>query len=91
MRPPVDARQASVAYAAARDFVTWLRYHHPEEAEFRQLLSQLHNGRGFDQAIEDAYGEPLASLDKHWRSGLTGRSMSPLRATRVSLPSIRPT
>ena len=68
-----DARQASVAYAAARDFVTWLRYHDPEEAEFRQLLSQLHNGRSFEQAVEDAYAEPLVSLDKHWRSGLFGR------------------
>ncbi len=68
-----DARQASVAYAAARDFATWLRYHDPDEAHFRQLLSQLHNGRKFEQAVVDAYGVPLAELDGQWREGLFGR------------------
>lgn len=68
-----DAQQAAIAYAAARDFATWLRYHDPDEAEFRQLLSQLHNGRAFEQAVEDAYGVPLAELDRDWRAGLFGR------------------
>jgi hypothetical protein len=68
-----DARQASVAYAAARDFVTWLRYHDADEAQFRQLLSQLHNGRSFEQAFSDAYGKSLAQLDADWRKGLFGR------------------
>ncbi len=68
-----DARQASVAYAAARDFATWLRYYDPDEAQFRQLLSQLRNGRGFEQSFEDAYGIPLVELDKQWREGLFGR------------------
>lgn len=68
-----DARQASVAYAAARDFATWLRYHDPDEAHFRQLLSQLRNGREFEQAFVDAYGVPLADLDREWRQGLFGR------------------
>ncbi|PRP95668.1 hypothetical protein ENSA5_38010 [Enhygromyxa salina] len=68
-----DARQASVAYAAARDFVTWLRYHDANEAQFRQLLSQLNKGRGFEQSFEDAYGAPLAELDSDWRAGLLGR------------------
>lgn len=68
-----DARQASVAYAAARDFVTWLRYHDPDEAHFRQLLSQLHNGRSFEQSFDDAYGRSLVELDSDWRSGLLGR------------------
>lgn len=68
-----DARQASVAYAAARDFTTWLRYHDADEAQFRQLLSQLHNGREFRQAFKDAYGVALAELDRDWRSGLFGR------------------
>jgi hypothetical protein len=68
-----DAQQASVAYAAARDFATWLRYHDPDEAHFRQLLSQLRNGREFEQAFVDAYGMPLAELDKQWREGLFGR------------------
>lgn len=68
-----DARQASVAYAAARDFATWLRYHDPDEAQFRQLLSQLRNGRGFEQSFADAYGVPLAELEQQWREGLFGR------------------
>jgi hypothetical protein len=68
-----DARQASVAYAAARDFATWLRYHDPDEAQFRQLLSQIRNGRGFEQSFVDAYGVPLAELDQQWREGLFGR------------------
>lgn len=68
-----DAQQASVAYAAARDFATWLRYHDPDEAHFRQLLSQLRNGREFEQAFVDAYGVPLADLDRQWREGLFGR------------------
>jgi hypothetical protein len=70
-----DARQASVAYAAARDFATWLRYHDPDEAHFRQLLSQLRNGRGFEQSFDDAYGVPLEQLDREWREGLFGRFM----------------
>jgi hypothetical protein len=78
-----DARQANVAYAAARDFVTWLRYHtagagggpDAESAEFRQLISQLHNGRSFEQSFVDAYGIELAELDSSWRAGLFGRFM----------------
>jgi len=68
-----DGRQASVAYAAARDFATWLRYHDPDEAHFRQLISQLYNGREFVQSFEDAYGVTLVELDQGWRSGLMGR------------------
>ncbi|MCA9683651.1 MAG: hypothetical protein KC457_15730 [Myxococcales bacterium] len=68
-----DAAQASVAYAAARDFTTWLRYHDVDGVEFRQLLSQLRNGRGFEQSFADAYGRGLHELDQEWRAGLFGR------------------
>ncbi|NVB39910.1 hypothetical protein G6O69_18850 [Pseudenhygromyxa sp. WMMC2535] len=68
-----DARQASIAYAAARDFATWLRFHDAEGGEFRQLLSQLRKGRGFEQSVKDAYGSPLAALDESWREGLSTR------------------
>ncbi len=80
--PPIDQMdayfrgehaQASVAYAAARDFATWLRYHDADGAEFRQLFSQLRNGRSFEQAIADAYGFSLTELDEQWRAGLFGR------------------
>ncbi|EDM79273.1 hypothetical protein PPSIR1_04013 [Plesiocystis pacifica SIR-1] len=68
-----DHAQAAVAYAAARDFTTWLRYHDVEGAQFRQLLSQLRNGRSFEQSFMDAYEVPLEELDAQWRSGLFGR------------------
>lgn len=68
-----DARQASVAYAAARDFATWLRYHDVDGSQFRQLFSQLRMGRGFETAVADAYGESLTELDEQWRAGLFGR------------------
>ncbi len=68
-----DANQASVAYAAARDFTTWLRYHDADGSQFRQLFSQLRMGRGFETAVADAYGESLADLDAQWRAGLLGR------------------
>ncbi len=74
-----DAEDASVAYAAARDFVTWLRYHDTDGGEFRQLLTQLRQGRGFHRAFVDAYDVPLSELDKDWRAGLFGRFVwSPL-------------
>lgn len=68
-----DARQASVAYAAARDFATWLRYHDVDGSQFRQLFSQLRMGREFETAVANAYGEPLIDLDTQWRAGLFGR------------------
>ena len=68
-----DARQASIAYAAARDFATWLRYHDADGAQFRQVFSQLRMGRGFETAIADAYGESLTELDEQWHAGLFGR------------------
>jgi hypothetical protein len=68
-----DERQASVAYAAARDFATWLRYHDADGSQFRQLFSQLRMGRTFDTAVANAYGESLTELDEQWRAGLFGR------------------
>ncbi|MFV8753642.1 peptidase MA family metallohydrolase [Nannocystaceae bacterium ST9] len=70
-----DAKQASVAYAASRDFATWLRYHDADGSQFRQLFSQLRMGRGFETAVADAYGESLGELDEQWRAGLLGRFM----------------
>lgn len=68
-----DARQAALAYAAARDFATWLRYHDAGGVQFRQLFSQLRMGRGFETAVADAYGESLGTLDEQWHAGLLGR------------------
>jgi hypothetical protein len=68
-----DGREVAVAYAAARDFATFLRYHDPEEQDFPALLAEMRAGLGFEDAFARAYGEPLAELDSQWRSGLFGR------------------
>lgn len=68
-----DADQAGVAYAAARDFATWLRYHDADGSNFRQVFSQLRMGQGFETALANAYGETLDELDAQWRAGLFGR------------------
>ena len=68
-----DGNDANVAYAAARDFVTFLRYHDPEGAAFRNLLMVLRHGETFGGAFERSYGASLDDLDREWRGGLAGR------------------
>jgi hypothetical protein len=68
-----DGQQASVAYAAARDFATFLRYYDPEEQKFKSLLAEMRHGKGFDGAFIGAYDMTLDELDEQWRSGLFGR------------------
>jgi hypothetical protein len=70
-----DQRLASVAYAAARDFVTFLRYRDVDGNQFKQLLTELRNGHGFAASVLRAYKMTLAELDQEWRSGLIGRFM----------------
>ncbi|GEM_PF-5941735 len=67
-----DDREAMVAYAAARDFATFLRFK-DEGIAFRDLLEAMQGGMDFEQAIADAYGRPLGELDRQWREGLTSR------------------
>lgn len=68
-----DADQAGMAYAAARDFATFLRYHDADGRAFRQLFSQLRMGQTFETALTNAYGQSLDELDSQWRAGLLGR------------------
>jgi hypothetical protein len=68
-----DGPQASVAYAAARDLVTHLRYRDGSGAQLRQVLSDLRHGHDFDAAFVHAYGLSLRELVKEWRQGLPER------------------
>jgi len=69
-----DAIAATVGYAAARDFVNYLRDRDDSDgAQLRQVLVELGHGRSFDAALVKVYGRTLNDLDAEWRSGLTGR------------------
>jgi len=69
-----DPISATVGYAAARDFVNYLRDRDASDgAQLRQVLTELRHGRSFDAALVKVYGKNLGELDAEWRSGLTGR------------------
>jgi len=68
-----DDHNVNVAYAAARDFVLFLRYEDGTGARFRQALTQLRGGHAFRAAFVRAYDTTLDDLDRRWRSGLLGR------------------
>jgi hypothetical protein len=68
-----DGQQAAVAYAAARDLVTHLRYRDGVGAQFRQVLSELRRGQPIDAAFVRAYEIGLEELVAEWRAGLPGR------------------
>lgn len=69
-----DAIAATIGYAAARDFVNYLRDRDDSDgAQLRQVLVELGHGRSFDAALVKVYGRTLHDLDAEWRSGLTGR------------------
>ena len=72
-------QEVQVAYAASRDFVTYLRFHDADSNQFKQLLTHLRSGKGFNAAVLDAYGVTLNELEEEWRGGLFGRFVwSPL-------------
>lgn len=69
-----DPISATIGYAAARDFVNYLRDRDASDgAQVRQLLTQIRFGHSFDAALVKVYGKALVELDSEWRSGLTGR------------------
>lgn len=70
-----DRQRVEVAYAAARDFVTFLRYYDDEGHMFRRLFSELRNDHGFEASFIRSYDLSLGELDQQWRSGLLGRFM----------------
>lgn len=70
-----DAITVTVGYAAARDFVNFLRFRDEDGSDMRQALAQLRQGKGFEAALVRGFGRSLAELDGEWRGGLTGRFM----------------
>jgi hypothetical protein len=68
-----NGRDASVAYAAARDLVTHLRYHDGSGAKLRQVLTELRLGHGFEASFVRSYDMALEELVSEWRNGLPGR------------------
>lgn len=69
----LDPIAATVSYAAARDFVNFVRGRDDDGSDLRQVMSELRRGINFDAAWVKAYGRSLAELDSEWRTGLTGR------------------
>ncbi len=68
-----DPIAVTVSYAAARDFVNYVRGRDGEGSDLRQVLSELRRGVNFEAAWVKAYGRSLGELDSEWRTGLSGR------------------
>ena len=68
-----DPIAVTVSYAAARDFVNYVRGRDGEGSDLRQVMTELRRGINFEAAWVKAYGRTLAELDSEWRTGLSGR------------------
>ena len=68
-----DPAKVQVAYATARDFVAFLRGVDGTGAAFRQFLYELSAGYTLEAAALRAFGRPLPSLVRSWRSALPDR------------------
>jgi hypothetical protein len=69
-----DGPEVAVAYAAARDFVEFLRAQGGDDGvKLRQTMSELRRGVPFETAVAHAFGKPLVELVSVWRGGLPGR------------------
>ncbi len=68
-----DPLAASVAYAASRDLVSYLRARDDRGSDFRQFLHEIREGHGFEASFIRSFGLSLAELDAEWRAGLSGR------------------
>jgi Peptidase MA superfamily len=64
-RFPEDASTASVAYAQAADIVRFLQ-RGDGLPRFRAIFSRIDKGESFSQALTDAYGTDLFSLETEW-------------------------
>lgn len=69
---PDDETKAMVAYAQAQDVVRFL-IRREDAHRFRSLITELRDGKSFEQAAKDAYGEELSSLEFEWREDASRR------------------
>lgn len=69
---PNDETKALVAYAEAQDVVRFL-VRREDVHRFRSLITELREGKAFDQAALDAYGVDLATLEFEWHEDASRR------------------
>jgi len=69
---PDDETKAQVAYAEAVDVVRFL-VRREDVHRFRALITELREGRTFEQAVLDAYAIDLATLELEWRDDASRR------------------
>jgi len=69
---PNDETKAQVAYAEAVDVVRFL-VRREDIHRFRALVSELREGKAFEQAVLDAYAVDLATLEAEWRDDASRR------------------
>ena len=64
----LDPIAATVSYAAARDFVNYIRGRDGDGSDLRQVLTELRRGVSFEAAWVKAFDRSLAELDGEWRT-----------------------
>jgi len=69
---PNDETKAQVAYAEAVDVVRFL-VRREDIHRFRSLVTELREGKAFEQAVLDAYAVDLATLELEWRDDASRR------------------
>jgi hypothetical protein len=69
---PDDETKAQIAYAEAVDVVRFL-VRREDLHRFRSLVSELREGKNFEQAVLDAYAVDLATLELEWRDDASRR------------------
>lgn len=69
---PTDAVGVSVAYAQAADVVRYM-IRWQDEQRFVGLVERIRRGQEFPQALRDAYGLDLATLEFEWRQDVSRR------------------
>ena len=69
---PAEAVTASVAYAQAADIVRFM-VRKQDSDRFSAMVSRMRKGQTFKQALRDAYGTDLMSLEYEWREDVKRR------------------
>ncbi len=69
---PDDETKALIAYAEAQDVVRFL-VRREDVHRFRSLITELREGKTFEHAALDAYGEDLSTLEFEWREDASRR------------------
>ncbi len=69
---PNDETKAQIAYAEAVDVVRFL-VRREDIHRFRTLVTELREGKSFEQAVLDAYAVDLATLELEWRDDASRR------------------